>query len=163
MPSLHSPSHLLCYGIGNVSRGDDALGPKLLRWLANNCDSFSNYHFSLESPFQLQPENIYEFKDHDAILFLDADVRFHTGVKFKELTAASNNNPFISHALSPEQLLSMHNDLLKHHHPKAFLLSMGAVNMALEESISAQAKSNLRIAKKILSGLLTQPVSKWQA
>lgn len=152
---------LLCYGIGNESRGDDGLGPALINWLQANAAEHPGIRLTLEKPFQLQPENIYDFAGQDALLFLDADARFQQGIRFSPLEADSTESPFVSHALAPGRLLKMHNDLLKSRHPRAFLLSMGAQSTGLDEALSATAKQNLALAKAFLAELLQQPISIW--
>lgn len=157
------PEHtrILCYGIGNISRGDDGLGPELLDWLQQQAKSFSQYEITYEPAFQLQPENIYEFKNQDAILFLDADARFETGIQFNQLQIPTTENPFVSHALSPTQLLKIHNDLMAASHPPAFLLSMGASDIGLHEGLSSTAKKNLELAQEKCSYFLQQPLQSW--
>lgn len=153
---------LLCYGIGNKSRGDDGIGPALLDWLESVAEQFPAYDLTLEPAFQLQPENIYDFASQHGILFIDADISLDTGFCFKEINAQEDSNPFVSHALAPEHLLHIHNKLLNHPHPKAFLLSVSAQELGLHEELSITAKKNLSQTKSFLQKILAQPLEQWQ-
>lgn len=155
--------NLLCFGIGNCSRGDDGLGPGLLHALANDETPSNNslFKLQLEEVFQLQPEHIYEFKHQDVILFLDADSRFSAGFKFSGLTANDIDNPFVSHALAPEKLLAMHKSLTNDPTPVAYLLSMGTENIELGESLSRQGQENLSKALSFMKELMNTPPERW--
>ncbi|MCG8667905.1 MAG: hydrogenase maturation protease [Pseudomonadales bacterium] len=160
---------LLVYGIGNASRGDDALGPELLarlkqHMLNNQQDANNLFQITLEEAFQLQPEHIYDFEHQDMILFLDADARFSEGTCFTKISGNSlaMKQAYVSHALPPEQLLAMHESLTDEETPPAFALSMGAQHMELEEGLSEQAKTNLAEAEQLLLTLLNSSLDQWQ-
>ncbi len=63
----------LIFAVGNESRGDDALGPLLLRqlesWLAAEDHA---EQFELLEEFQLQVEHAMDMKDRKLVLFIDA-------------------------------------------------------------------------------------------
>ena len=158
---MSAKKQLLCYGIGNISRGDDGLGPALLHWLSKH-NSSDEFEIQLEPAFQLQPENLYEFADKDVVLFLDADARFSEGVHFAEVFAKQSNNPFVSHALPPEQLLALYNELMDKPHPPAFCLSMGTHHIGLQETLSETAIKNLEGAKPLLKQLINLPLTQWR-
>lgn len=153
---------LLCYGIGNCSRGDDGLGPELLQALTKANIPQSLFKIQPEEVFQLQPEHIYDFKDTDVILFLDADSRFSSGIKFNAITANNIENPFVSHALEPELLLAMHQTLTDQATPPAFLLSMGTASVELGENLTAQGQENLSKALDFLIRLMETPLELWR-
>ena len=153
---------LLCYGIGNPDRGDDALGPALLEWLAGQSEKIWLYDLVLEQPFQLQPENLYEMADADAIVFMDASVDSQQRVRFSAVTPQVSRSAFVTHALSPEHLLALHQSIMETAPPPAYLLSMGAVSMDLGESISEQGLENLEHAKNLLASYLKEELASWQ-
>ena len=152
---------VLCYGIGNLSRSDDGLGPRLLKWLETQVVAIDTLEFSFASPFQLQPENIFEFNHHDAILFLDASVEFKAGAKFKKVEPLAEKNAFVSHALPPHQLLAIFKDLTQTNPPDAYLLSMGCQSTELNDGLSQQGELNLKAGQQLLKKLLDQPLVNW--
>lgn len=155
---------LLCYGIGNIDRGDDGQAPQLADWLEQqvNQGRFPRYQIQLEQPFQLQPENIYDFARQDLVLFIDADVRLEKGISLRPLAPQKSASAFITHALSPEHLLSLPDQLTGQPPPPAYLLSLSAQSMALGESLSDQAKSNIHQARQLLQHLLEMTPDEWQ-
>ena len=64
---------ILVFAVGNESRGDDALGPLLLRelqaWLT---ETGLADDFELLEEFQLQVEHAMDMKDRRLVLFIDA-------------------------------------------------------------------------------------------
>lgn len=150
---------LLCFGIGNVSRGDDALGPSLLDFIEAETPLFQ---ITKEEVFQLQPENLYELSGQDVVLFLDADARFKKDISFESIEPHAVESAFVSHALSPQRLLSMHQELADQSTPAAFLLSMGAADTELHEGLSEQGKLNLDSARQLISTLLNEPLQNWK-
>ena len=89
---------VLIFAIGNESRGDDALGPVLLRkldaWL--QAENRSN-QFELLEEFQLQVENAMDMKDRRLVLFIDAGME--TEAPFSFYSAEKSDAPVLySHA-----------------------------------------------------------------
>ena len=152
---------ILCYGIGNISRADDGLGPALMQWLEAQATSIAGLEFTFESAFQLQPENIFEFNHHDAILFLDASVAFKEGARFGKIEPQAEKNAFVSHALPPPQLLAMFADILQKKPPDAYLLTMGCEFTELSDALSSQGDINLEAGKQLLKQVLDTPLNQW--
>jgi hydrogenase maturation protease len=82
---------LLIYGVGNVGRQDDGLGPLLVERLeaAGVPDDVS-----LESGYQLAPEDALLLSRHAAVLFVDATV------------APGAVEPYTVHEVSPSEVVS---------------------------------------------------------
>lgn len=93
---------ILVIGIGNESRGDDALGPLLLRQLAEG--DFPDCEF-LEV-YQLQIEHALDLVGREWVLFIDAGMDTPAPYSHYCITAVAGDTPF-SHALSPEALLGV--------------------------------------------------------
>ena len=157
---INHAAQLLVYGIGNHDRGDDAQGPLLIDWLDEK--PAEGWQLTLEHPYQLQPENLYEFTDKQAIMFIDADVRLREGIAFQPIKPLASQSAFISHAVSPEHLLDLYQRTMHQSAPPAWLLSLSAQGMELGEGISAAATENLQQAKVLLTRLLTSSIDEWQ-
>ena len=67
---------ILVFGYGNLSRGDDALGPLLLDYIQKHCDLRK---IELLTDFQLQIEHALDLEHRSLILFVDASVACITG------------------------------------------------------------------------------------
>ena len=110
MPQLHDAvtgdskltAPILVIGIGNESRGDDALGPFLLRRLAamdwRDCEFLEVYQLQIEHALDLQGRNL--------VLFLDAGIQTSAPFSCETILPDSSDSPF-SHALTPQALLGV--------------------------------------------------------
>ena len=65
------PKPVLLFGYGNLSRGDDALGPLLLEYAESHCDLDA---IEILSDFQLQIEHALDLENRRLVLFVDASV-----------------------------------------------------------------------------------------
>ncbi|MDX1693109.1 MAG: hypothetical protein R3208_05055 [Ketobacteraceae bacterium] len=156
------PFRLLCYGIGNLCRGDDAQGPLLVRWLEQKQEDFPLFRLQLEEPFQLQPEDVYDLKDADGILFMDADAQLSRAIQLQPVTALPCQSAFFTHALPPGHLLALYRQLMKTPPPPAYLLSLSTNDISLGSSLSAQAETNISSAMRLLSRLMTTGFATWE-
>lgn len=156
----NDPPILLCYGIGNCDRGDDAQGPLLVEWLEQQ--NVDQWQLVLEQPYQLQPENLYEFIGKHAILFVDADARLQSGIAFQPIIPRQSHSAFISHAVAPEHLLDLYQRTVKQTPPPAWLLSLSTHGVELGDSVSRQAERNLARARQLLSTLLSSDIEQWR-
>jgi hydrogenase maturation protease len=145
---------VLIFAIGNESRGDDALGPQLLRqlddWLMANDDSA---RFELIEDFQLQIEHAMDMKDRQLVLFIDAGM--NTAAPFAFYRAQINDEPLLySHAMAPETLLKVYAQFYREESPDAFVLCIGGEGFELGEDLSRQASANLASALEFARQLL---------
>jgi hydrogenase maturation protease len=131
---------ILVIGIGNDARGDDALGPLLLRRLAE--EGFPECEF-LEV-YQLQIEHALDLAGRQQVLFIDAGLDTPAPYTHYRIEAATADTPF-SHALSPEALLSV---CLKLHGsvPAAQVLCIRGEYFELGASLSRTAMTHLQQA-----------------
>jgi hydrogenase maturation protease len=148
---------VLIFAVGNESRGDDALGPLLLRdlgtWLLSNGLS---HQFELLEDYQLQIEHAMDMKDRRLVLFVDAGM--NTLAPFSFYRAQLNTEPVLySHALVPETLLKVYEQFYKESPPDAFILCIQGEQFELGEDISKQAEDNLARAFKLGKMLVRAP------
>lgn len=137
---------ILIFAIGNASRGDDALGPLMLReletWLkpAEHVDQFE-----LLEDFQLQIEHTLDMKDRQRVLFIDAGMDTNAPFAFHRVQA--NDEPVLySHAMTPEALLNVYTQCYKAPSPDIFVLCIRGESFELGDPLSPQAISNLAAA-----------------
>ena len=148
---------VLIFAIGNESRGDDALGPLLLRELdiclkANNLSD----KFELLEDFQLQIEHAMDMKDRELVLFIDAGM--NTLSPFSFYRAQPNDEPVLySHALMPEALLKVYTQFYHEASPDAFILCIRGDLFELGEPLTPQAEANLASALRFAQRLLLEP------
>ncbi|RIZ66449.1 MAG: hydrogenase maturation protease [Methylococcales bacterium] len=144
---------ILIFGYGNLSRGDDALGPLLLEHIESHFD-LSN--IELLNDFQLQIEHALDLEQRSLVLFVDASVANIDSLNFSQLTAARDKS-YTTHAMSPAAVLAVYVSIKKQTPPPCFLLSIKAESMELGEGLSSSAEHNLQQANLFVDRLLQQP------
>lgn len=137
---------VLIFAIGNESRGDDALGPLLLRKLDNWLMESGHFEqFELIEEFQLQIENAMDIKDRKRVLFIDAGMDTPAPFSFYRLHA-SDEPVLYSHALAPKTLLKVYTQFYHEPPPDAFVLCIKGETFELGEPLSNNACENLALA-----------------
>jgi len=144
---------ILIFGYGNLSRGDDALGPLLLEHIEQHCDLTQ---IELLNDFQLQIEHALDLEHRTLILFVDASVACIDNLNFSQLTATRDKS-YTTHAMSPAAVLAVYVSIKKQTPPPCFLLSIKAESMELGEGLSSTAEYNLQQASLFVDRLLQQP------
>jgi hydrogenase maturation protease len=147
----------LIFAVGNESRGDDALGPLLLRQLESWLTETGNTaQFELLEEFQLQVEHAMDMKDRQLVLFIDASINTHAPFDFYR--AQANDTPVLySHALVPEALLKVYTQFYQEAPPAVFILGICGEKFELGEGLSTQAIERLSAAFEFCQQLLHQP------
>ena len=141
-PILHKP--VLVFGYGNLSRGDDALGPLLLEAIEGSPKSVLD-SIEILTDFQLQIEHALDLENRDLVLFVDASVSCTKAFDFKELIPAKDNS-YTTHAMSPAAVLAVYENIKKQTPPPCFLLSIKGESFELGEDLSAAAVQHLQAA-----------------
>lgn len=146
---------VLLFGYGNLSRGDDALGPLLLEYVEK--------HFDLDgieilSDFQLQIEHALDLEDRSLALFVDASVSCINAFDFTVLTPARDKS-YTTHAMSPAAVLDVYQSIKKQTPPPCFLLSIKGEKFELGEDLSINAQDHLELACQFADQLLGHPDS----
>lgn len=144
---------ILVFAYGNLSRGDDALGPLLLEHIQENSD-YQQIELLLD--YQLQIEHTLDLQERELVLFIDASMSGDAAFSFKEL-AVQNDASCTSHAMSPESLLHGYEKLHQKQPPAAFLLGIRGSRFGLGETLSSLAHQHLQIAAEFTDGLLQTP------
>jgi hydrogenase maturation protease len=144
---------VLLFGYGNLSRGDDALGPLLLEYVESHCDLES---VEILSDFQLQIEHALDLENRSLVLFVDASVDCTNAFDFAVLEPARDKS-YTTHAMSPAAVLDVYLSIKKQTPPPSFLLSIKAEEFELGDGLSANAENNLAQACRFAGHLLSNP------
>ncbi len=140
---------VLVIAVGNPSRGDDALGPLVLERLEVVLgESIARGAVELLTDFQLQVELIFDLTGRERVIFVDASITAHAPFCFGPV-GPSVAGPETSHALSPAQLLGVHERLLGPA-PPAWLLAIRGEGFELGEGLSPAAAGHLELAVALL-------------
>jgi hydrogenase maturation protease len=137
---LNPPAPRLIIGIGNPSRGDDALGPLAIERLA----ALGLPGVELLTDFQLQVEHVLDLRGRREVIFIDAAVRGPAPFEFRPVVAGADTS-LSSHALSPGALLH-HYAHLYGAPPAAHVLAIRGECFDLGEGLSETAAEHLEVA-----------------
>lgn len=141
-------SPYLIIGIGNPSRGDDALGPLLIERL----EGLDLPGVELLTDFQLQVEYALDLQDRKQVIFVDAAVTGSAPFAFSAVSPKADAS-YSSHELSPSALLFAYQTLYGPP-PACRVLAIRGYEFELGEPLSAQAAANLETAQHYLLTLL---------
>jgi hydrogenase maturation protease len=149
---------VLIFAVGNESRGDDALGPLLLRRILEQASD------SVEciEDFQLQVEHAADLLGRRQVVFVDADVSCESPFHFSELEAAHDHS-YSSHAQSPAALLHTFKQVYEDMLPQCYVLGIRGYGFELGEDLSPEAADNLEQATAFLQSWLARSVEPAQA
>lgn len=134
---------LLVLAWGNPSRGDDALGPLLAERLLAHAETVACAgRVEVLTDFQLQVEHALDLVGRERILFVDAALDLEGPFNVRPLHPARGGG-IGSHALAPEAVLQVYEDLHGHPPPPATLLAIRASAFELGAAPSAEALADL--------------------
>lgn len=152
---------LLIYGIGNPGRQDDGLGCRVVAALEADVVPPD---VTLETGYQLVPEDALLLADHDVVVFVDATIEpgAPTPYAIRQLEtarpatadAAPRAGAFSSHVLRMDALLSLCVQL-HGRVPRAYALAVPAYAFDVNAPVSTAAAANLAGALGAVRALLT--------
>lgn len=138
---METRARWLVFGVGNPSRGDDALGPQLIerleQWVAGAGEL--PVALTLLTDFQWQVEHALDLEGVDLALFADASVSANPPFQARRLTARFDA-AHSTHALSPESVLAVA-ELLGQRLPESWLLSLPGHDFALGAPLSGASRA----------------------
>ena len=136
---------ILLFAVGNESRGDDALGPLLLRRMA----AVAMRGVECQEDYQWQVEHAADLAGRSHVLFIDADVACAPPFRFDEIIAAHDQS-YTSHAMSPQALLHAYEQVYGGSAPRSFVLRIRGYDFTLGMPPAPAALDNLRQAESFL-------------
>ena|ERR1035437_4875661 len=134
------PAPVLVFGWGNLSRGDDALGPLCVAALREQLPDTLLDQVEFLEDYQLQIEHALDLVGRQAVLFVDASLT--CGAPFEVTPLGAMQDASLStHALSPQALLRVFQDLQGEPAPPCTLLAIRgeAFDLGAPPSPAAQA------------------------
>ena len=140
-----TPAPLLVFGVGNPSRGDDALGPMFVERVAAALErEVARGDVELLTDFQLQIEHALDLTGRDRVVFVDASVRATPPFDFARV-APRRDTSVSTHAMSPEALLETYRTV-QGEPPESWVLAIRGERFELGEPLSARAQTHLDAA-----------------
>ncbi len=153
------PPRVVVLGWGNVSRGDDAIGPLLLQRLSEAAWPGVE---TIEA-YQLQIEHALDLVGADLVLFVDAGMDTPAPFAFDEIHP---QGAFTSstHALLPQSVLEVFCKVQGTAPPPAFVLCVRGEDFELGAPLGALAAHHLAQAWDWMQGLFRKPdAASWRS
>lgn len=142
---------VLVYGYGNPGRQDDALGNEMINKITAWVEEHKINNVEVDSNYQLNIEDAERISSKDVIVFVDASQEAsNPEFTFTHLEPSPEKIEFSMHAVSPEYVLHVCNDLFKKS-PKTCLLAIKGYEWDFKEGLSDNAKLNLEQAFQFLT------------
>ncbi len=137
---------VLVLGYGNPGRLDDGLGPAF----ADAVAALGMEGVTVDSDYQLQPEDALAVAEHDVVIFVDAAVSGPEPHAFTAVTPRAETS-FSTHSTSPEALLALARETFDAE-TRAYLLAIRGYEFdAFGEELSPRARDNLAAALEFLT------------
>jgi hydrogenase maturation protease len=150
---------LLVFGWGNLSRGDDALGPLCIEQL--RAAFATDHRVEFLDDYQLQVEHALDLVGRERVLFVDASLTCPAPFEATQLQAVQDAS-FTTHAMSPQALMQVFCDLQGLSPPPCTLLAIRGARFELGEPPSAQALAHLDSALQWAKTWLEQTAEQTQ-
>jgi hydrogenase maturation protease len=151
----------LVFGIGNPSRGDDAIGPLMIERLEREQSAGRLPGVDLLTDFQLQPEHALDLRGREEVIFIDASLSGTEPYRLLTLcahaAATPSTIPSSTHSTSPEGVLLVYGELYGKP-PPATLMAVRGYRFALGAEPCVRARANLDMALAALLRWLSQPI-----
>jgi len=149
---------------GNISRGDDALGPLLLQRLQAWATPLGlAERFEWVEDFQLQIEHALNLEGKTLALYIDAGQ--NTPAPFAFTPIAPARQPWhTTHAMPPESVLAVYEQITKKPPCPCFTLCLKGEDFSIRTKLSAAAQTHLESALIFAQALLNNPTPQdWRA
>jgi hydrogenase maturation protease len=133
---------LLVFGWGNLSRGDDALGPLFVQQLSALAGSASGHRVEFLEDYQLQIEHALDLVCRERVLFVDTSLNCAAPFEVTTLSPARDAS-FTTHAMSAQSVMQVYCDLYGVDPPPCTLLAIRGMQFELGEPPAPVALINL--------------------
>jgi hydrogenase maturation protease len=135
-------------GYGNELRGDDGIGPALIRQL----DSLGLKDVTTLAVQQLTPELAALLAEHRHAVFVDASVNGETAVRMERL-AASTTPGYSAHIADPKDLLVL-TDQVYQRLPQAWQVTIRGSDFEIGHGPTQLGLENMRRALELIQDLV---------
>jgi len=141
-------------GYGNTRRGDDGIGPYIVKTLKKMILSRKRIYFR-EMP-QLTPDLIDDLQNADFILFIDATVKkLKKGWQLLKIQPDFSYMPFLTHHVTPAFLLGLIQSVYMRC-PSAWQVSVQGYDFGMEEEFYPETIKNIESAVSFIYGFITK-------
>ncbi len=140
----------LIIGIGNPSRGDDAVGPLAVERL----EAMNLPDVELLTDFQLQVEYLLDMDGREEVIFIDATVDGAVDTFAFQAILPALDASYSTHELSPQAVLAAYERHYRRPAPSSFVLAIRGRDFELGEGLSATVAGNLDTALNFLTAHL---------
>lgn len=146
---MNEGKKILVIGFGNPARQDDGLGPAAAEAIAR----MKLAHVTVDADYQLMVEDAADVAKHDAVVFIDADMKAREPFSFRRVKPGSSMS-FSTHSASPEGVVALATELF-HAKCEAYILGIRGYSFEMyNESCTDKAKGNLKEALSFLKAIL---------
>ena len=142
---------ILLFGIGNPSRGDDAIGPLAIEQLQD----LGLSGIELLTDFQLQVEHALDLVGRREVVFIDAAASGAEPYRLEPVVPAEHTGA-MTHALSPAAVLQAFERVTQAPLPATFTLAVRGYGFELGAALSDAAAANLDAALQMLLARFNQ-------
>jgi hydrogenase maturation protease len=140
-----APAPVLVIGIGNPSRGDDAIGPLAIERL----EAMDLPGVEVLTDFQLQVEHAVDLVGRREVVFVDATVSGEGPFSFDAIAPVADQGA-TTHALAPAAVLDVYRRYTDAPLPQARVLAVRGFEFELGAPLSDAAARNLEAALEVL-------------
>jgi len=154
MSGTQSVRPVLVFAYGNPSRGDDALGPRLIERLEALQREGELSWVDLLTDFQPQVEHALDMEGRELVVFADAAASGPEPFSLEPIQPAQDIG-YTTHAMTPGALLRVFEQVNSGEALEARLLAIRGYGFDLGSPISVTARANLEKAIERLLHLLT--------
>ncbi len=152
-----SKDALLIFAYGNMSRGDDALGPLLSKRLQQQGVSQGcGQPLKFLTDYQIQIEHALDMRHCRRVLLIDAAQDFNQAYRFFPIHPGQQTL-YTTHGMSAATLLHTYQQVVGEAPPPTAMLAIRGYHFQLGQGLSAQAKDNLEQALGFITLLLEAP------
>ena len=139
----------LVFTWGNPSRGDDAIGPEIYRFLSVKIHDEAD----ILTDFQLQIEHAQDLLQRQKVIFVDANMTCNEPYEYTPIQPDQDIS-YTTHAMSPAALLAVFQSAYDSPLPEAYLLSVRGYEFNLGNPISDKAGMNMQQAIDYLESVI---------
>lgn len=139
---MSAPFGILIIGYGNTLRSDDGVGPRV----AEAVEKLQLPNVRTLICQQLSPEHAEPISRAQTVIFVDAAVDAPQEIQFRALVPGETSQ-LMAHAADPRTMLALARDVFGHA-PKAWWLTIPAVNLEFSEKLSPEAQRDCDDAVK---------------
>ncbi len=142
---------VLLIGFGNPARGDDGLGPAF----ADLFEDRGAPCLTVDSDYQLTVEDAAAAAEHDIVVFADADAACGEAWHFAPVAPGAVSS-FSSHGVEPPEVVALAHGLFDSK-VRGFILGIRGYDFSMfRESLTDDARTNLKAAEAFFRGWLNQ-------